>query len=199
MAEQNDHVDAVESDNEDETKSKYIPPAQKTVEELLKTDQEDESLKKYKEALGLSGSVIVDENDPRQVIVKKIGLLADDRQEVVLDLSDIDSIKKKPFVIKEGCKYRLKIYFYTQREIVSGLKYIQRSFRKGIKVDKTEIMLGSYPPKKDLQEYMTPVEEAPHGMLARGTYNIKSMFIDDDKKEHVNWEWTLEIKKDWKD
>ena len=29
----------------------YVPPAQKSVEEILKADAEDESLRKYKEAL----------------------------------------------------------------------------------------------------------------------------------------------------
>lgn len=58
-------------------------------------------------------------------------------------------------------------------------------------------MMGSFPPKKELQSYTAPVEEAPHGMLARGTYTVKSKFIDDDKKEHEKWEWELKIKKDW--
>lgn len=63
-------------------------------------------------------------------------------------------------------------------------------------VDKNTFMVGSYGPKKELQSYTTPVEEAPSGMLARGTYNIKSLFTDDDKNEHLKWEWKLEIKKD---
>lgn len=58
-------------------------------------------------------------------------------------------------------------------------------------------MLGSYPPKKDIQSYTTPSEEAPSGMMARGTYTIVSLFTDDDKNEHLKWEWTFEIKKDW--
>lgn len=66
-----------------------------------------------------------------------------------------------------------------------------------IAVDKTNFMVGSYPPKTELQSYTTPVEEAPSGMIARGTYTIKSLFTDDDKKKHLQWEWSLEIKKDW--
>lgn len=37
-----------EGDGEDST---YQPPPSKTIEEILATDQEDESLRKYKEAL----------------------------------------------------------------------------------------------------------------------------------------------------
>lgn len=67
-------------------------------------------------------------------------------------------------------------------------------------VDKTEYMVGSYGPRPEQEyEFVTPVEEAPKGMLARGTYNIKSKFTDDDKHDHLSWEWNLTIKKDWKD
>ena len=46
---------------------------------------------------------------------------------------DISNLKKSPFVMKEGAKYKIKIYFYCQREIVTGLKFHQTSYRKGIK------------------------------------------------------------------
>lgn len=58
-------------------------------------------------------------------------------------------------------------------------------------------MVGSYPPKLELQSFTTPLEDAPSGMIARGQYTIKSLFTDDDKTEHLKWEWRLDIKKDW--
>lgn len=64
-------------------------------------------------------------------------------------------------------------------------------------VDKMSQMVGSYPPKMDIQSYTTPFEEAPSGMMARGTYSVTSLFTDDDKNEHLKWEWSFEIKKDW--
>lgn len=36
---------------ENEVESNYQPPPQKTIEEIIAADQEDESLRKYKEAL----------------------------------------------------------------------------------------------------------------------------------------------------
>lgn len=66
-----------------------------------------------------------------------------------------------------------------------------------ISVDKMVHMLGSYPPKKNIQSYITPSEETPSGLMARGTYTITSLFSDDDKNEHLKWEWSFEIKKDW--
>lgn len=48
-AENEQHLagDAADGDGE----STYQPPPQKTIEEILATDHEDESLRKYKEAL----------------------------------------------------------------------------------------------------------------------------------------------------
>lgn len=49
---------------EDEVKSSYKPPPEKTIEEILAADQEDESLRKYKEALlgqAQAGTIIVGE------------------------------------------------------------------------------------------------------------------------------------------
>lgn len=58
-------------------------------------------------------------------------------------------------------------------------------------------MVGSYPPKLELQSYTTPFEEAPSGMMARGSYSVTSLFTDDDKNVHLKWDWMFEIKKDW--
>lgn len=40
-------------------------------------------------------------------------------------------------------------------------------------------------------------EEAPSGMLFRGHYNAVSTFVDDDKKKHLEFEWSFDIAKDW--
>lgn len=40
-----------------------------------------------------------------------------------------EELKKENFVIKEGCQYKIKIYFHVQREIVSGLKYEHKVYK----------------------------------------------------------------------
>lgn len=40
-------------------------------------------------------------------------------------------------------------------------------------------------------------KEAPSGMIARGRYNAKTQFIDDDKVAHLKFEWSFDIAKDW--
>lgn len=64
-------------------------------------------------------------------------------------------------------------------------------------VTKNNYMLGSYGPKAESQTAMTPWDEMPSGMLARGHYTVKSKFTDDDKETHLAWEWSFDLKKEW--
>ncbi|XP_014237195.1 rho GDP-dissociation inhibitor 2 isoform X1 [Trichogramma pretiosum] len=199
-----DHVDSV--DEELETDTNYKPPPEKTIEQIMEADKEDESLRKYKETLlgeAKAGGVVVDPSNPRKVIVKKLALCVAGRPDMELDLTgDLTTLKKQTFVIKEGVSYRIRIDFIVQREIVHGLKYVQKTYRlgvPGVTVDKMTHMVGSYPPKTEIQSYTTPPEDAPSGVMARGSYTVNSLFTDDDKFEHLKWEWSFDIKKDWKE
>jgi len=200
MSSGDQHIEDVEGEDVDKN---YKPPPQKTLEELLEADKEDESLRRYKEAL-LGGAaatgekVIVDESDPRKVIVKRLALTVEGMPDKELDLTgDLSKLKEQKFKIKEGIVYKIRIDFIVQREIVHGLKYVQKTSRKGIPVDTMTNMCGSYGPKTEMQSFTTGPEEAPHGMLYRGDYSVTSTFTDDDKNIHLKWEWKFEISKDW--
>ena len=67
----------------------------------------------------------------------------------------------------------------------------------GLKVDTETHMCGSFAPKLDMQEFTTPQQDVPSGMLALGKYRVVSLFTDDDKNEILKWEWGLEIKSEW--
>lgn len=202
MAEDNEDLNPVEVEKEEEDEN-YQPPPVKSIDQLLQTDQDDESLIKYKAALlggavAGSGTIVVDESDPRKVIVKSLSLVVEGRDDETIDLTeDPKTIKTRSFVLKEGVKFRIKIDFIVQREIVHGLKYIQKTHKMSIPVDKMTHMVGSYAPKETVHSYSTPAEDAPSGMMKRGTYTVHSLFTDDDKNEHLKWEWSLDIKKDW--
>lgn len=184
---------------EDEHSVNYKPPAQKTIEELQAMDQDDESLRKYKEALLGPVPSKVDPTAPNVVVTKLTLVCADAPGPLQLDLTgDLEKFKKESFTLKEGVEYKIKISFKVNKEIVSGLKYQQQTYRKGVRLDKTNYMVGSYGPRVDEYEFLTPVEEAPRGLLARACYNMKSLFTDDDKTNHLSWEWNLNISKEWK-
>jgi len=182
--------------------NKYKPPPEKSLNEIINADKEDESLQKYKQTLlgaATKDVVIVEPNNPNRVIVKALALLVDGRPDMVLDLSpdNLETIKKNTFTIKEGIQYKIRIDFIVQREIVTGLKYQQKIYRHSLQVEKINQMVGSYAPKTEIQSYTTPLEEMPSGLLARGTYNVKSLFTDDDNNIHLKWDWNFELKKDW--
>jgi hypothetical protein len=59
-------------------------------------------------------------------------------------------------------------------------------------VDRIEEMLGSYAPGQN-NEKKLPLEEAPSGVLFRGTYTARSSFVDDDKHTHLDFNWSFEV------
>uniref|UniRef100_A0A1I8IUM7 Rho GDP-dissociation inhibitor 1 n=1 Tax=Macrostomum lignano TaxID=282301 RepID=A0A1I8IUM7_9PLAT len=136
---------------------------------------------------------------PANVIVQKIQIefVDDQRAPVELQLldSDLAELKNNPIVIKEGVNYRVRIFFYVQRDIVSGLRYIQATYKLGVRVAKDDLMVGSYPPKPEPH----PGARGPSGMMSRGSYAVKSRFTDDDRNDFLSWEWAIKIKENWKD
>lgn len=176
----------------------------KTMEEYQQLDKDDDAMNRWKASLGLGqGDSISDPNDPRKCIIKSLSLLVEGRPDITIDLSQpgaVESLKQKPFIIKEGATYRMKATFVVQHEVLSGLKYIQQVKRKGIPVGKDQEMIGSYPPNttdRPVHEKTFAPEEAPSGMLVRGKYDAISKFVDDDKVPHLTFEWSFEIAKDW--
>ena len=113
-------------------------------------DQEDESLNRWKASLGISTSapLAVDPSDKRRCIIQSLALECADRDDIAVDLTapgSIESLKSKPFTIKEGAVFRMKAVFRVQHEVLSGLKYLTVVKRKGIRVAKDEEMLVSLP------------------------------------------------------
>ena len=85
MADNNDVI----QDDEEMTPG-YKPPAEKSLSDIVGTDQDDESLRKYKESLlgsAISNTVIVDEANPSKVIVKSLALMVEGRPDVTIDLT----------------------------------------------------------------------------------------------------------------
>ncbi|KAK7982153.1 hypothetical protein PG984_009138 [Apiospora sp. TS-2023a] len=195
--EENDHMP-------EETQGYKLSQPKQSLAEYQNMDANDESLQRYKESLGLGGGKdLSDPNDKRVCIIQSLTMESPDRSPVTIDVSQPGSettLKDNPFKIKEGAKFTMVVSFKVQHEILSGLQYVQLVKRKGIKVSKDSEMLGSYAPNTDKQPIYTKrfqEEDAPSGMLARGHYNAISTFVDDDKKTHLQFEWSFDIAKDW--
>ena len=88
---------AVSPDSDNEDVPGYKPPADKSIDDIINADQEDDSLNRYKASLGLeSGAIVVFPDDPRQVIVQKLALVSEGQPDREIDLTqDLEEIKKK--------------------------------------------------------------------------------------------------------
>lgn len=197
------------ADDEDfgETTEGYQVSKKVGLKEIMEQEAEDESLRKYKEAL-LGKSMdpeVSPPNDPRRVVIKKMEIIVEGREDntIVMDLAADGAeknLKQNPFTLKEGCKFKTRIEFKVQHEIVSGLKLVSVMKKKGIKVASGQEMLGSFPPQKDYHSVVFPRhgwQDAPSGMLARGNFVGKHRFVDDDRQCHLEYEFGMALKKNW--
>jgi hypothetical protein len=67
------------------------------------------------------------------------------RPDIVIDLSEpgqLETLKDKPFNIKEGTTFRMTVRFKVQHQILAGLKYLQVVKRFSIS-SKTQEMIVS--------------------------------------------------------
>lgn len=211
MSEENEEVcaGAAALDDEDQTLATgYVAPAQKNIKEILECDKEDDALERYKKTL-LGDNADMCNDGPLVVNVLSMTFLpqktADDgegeAEPIEIDLTrDLKETKIPKITIKAGCEYQLKIKFHVKNQIVSGLVLQQQVSRHKLGVSNLRHMVGSYRPNAavdEVHEYTTPLEEAPKGSIALGTYTSKCKFIDDDKHVHLAWEWSFKIANKW--
>jgi len=176
----------------------------KTIDEYAQLDSADASLNRWKASLGIGKGVplAVPPGDGRTVVICQLILMVPGRPDFAVEVEDPEKLKdlsKHPIVIKEGSTYCLKVTFRVQHEIISGLKYVQR-VKRGIITDKNIEMMGSFAPNtsdQPIYEKKFAEETAPSGVLVRGTYSVKTCFLDDDKRIHAEFDWFFEIKKTW--
>merc|ERR1712146_220969 len=140
-------------------------------------DADDESLRKYKESLGLSTNVYAPKDDPRRVVILEFRAICEGRPggDIVYDFAEKGSelkMKDKPFTLKEKGQYKLQVTFRVQHELVSGLKYLCVVKRGPAKVDTTKEMIGSYAPQEKPYTVTFPRqgwEDVPSGILGAAT------------------------------
>ncbi|KAJ3425082.1 hypothetical protein M0812_27514 [Anaeramoeba flamelloides] len=182
-------------------KEYYISCEKNSNEEVLNLDQDDEYLTRWKQSLIKEKKEDeYGENDKRLVILKELQVIVKDREDLVFGIENeekLKDLKRNPFVLKEGCEYRFKIFFIVRKAVVTGLLWKKFVYRKGIRVDKSNEMIGSYAPQSYPYEYLTSLETASSGMMARGQYKAKSRIIDDDLNTHAEYVYSFNIKKNW--
>ena len=80
----------------------------------------------------------------------------------------------------------MRITFKVYNDIVQSLKFCNSVKRAGFVVEKNEEILGTFAPIQN-KEYVANLEpdETPGGMIARGEYKGKAMFVDIDGVVHM--------------
>ncbi|KAJ2503884.1 rho GDP dissociation inhibitor, partial [Coemansia sp. RSA 2049] len=150
MSQQDNSDDLVATKTEN-----YVAGNIKDIGKLRNLDSQDESLNRWKESLGLNEEIKVRFPDDQRTVIVQALVMQSEGKEIVMDVSTPQAIKNlqdKPLIIKEGVEYAFKIKFVVQREMVTGLKFLQQVKRVGLPMDKLEVMCGSYGPKFEDQE-----------------------------------------------
>ncbi|EOX94369.1 hypothetical protein QUC31_004506 [Theobroma cacao] len=192
-----------EEDEEDEDKEDgvgavagFVPGPLLSLKEQIEKDKDDDSLRRWKEKL--LGCVEGDLNGQMEPEVKfhSIGIISDDLGEVNYPLPiDRNQNGLLLFTLKEGSQYQLKLSFSVLHNIVSGLTYSNTVWKAGLQVDQNKGMLGTFAPQREPYVYILDEETTPSGVLARGIYSAKLKFEDDDRRCHMELNYSFEIKK----
>uniref|UniRef100_A0A8C9QEZ0 Rho GDP-dissociation inhibitor 3 n=1 Tax=Spermophilus dauricus TaxID=99837 RepID=A0A8C9QEZ0_SPEDA len=184
----------------DDAVPEYQAPGKKSALEIRQLDPEDESLTQYKRALLGTLPPVVDPSLPN-VQVTRLTLISEQAPgPITMDLTgDLAALKSQAFILKEGVDYQVKVTFKVRAAAVGGAgRPVSTRTSSVASMDRAVYMVGSYGPRAQEYEFVTPVEEAPRGALVRGPYVVRSLFTDDDKTAHLSWEWGLRVCQDWK-
>ncbi|WFD20743.1 rho GDP dissociation inhibitor [Malassezia caprae] len=191
------------SDNLDPTPTAgYKPGEKKSIQEYAMLDAQDESLRRWKESLGITSDAAgaFNPNAPKLTIhslMLESAQLPGGSVGIQLDRPEqLDELSKSPLQITEGIEYSVVIKFSVGREVLSGLKYLQVVKRAGVPVDRMEEMIGSYPPRAEPYVKRFAPNVAPSGFLARsGTNSVRTRIVDDDGSVFADFSWAFKLVK----
>lgn len=186
------------------TEDHFVAKGTKNVAEILAKDAEDESLRKYKESLlgAAAHGDLGNTSDPRRLVIEEFRICfapEENLPDIVHNLSTpegLAQLQRDGISMKEGSKFKFRISFRVQHEIISGIRFINKVTR--LLSETEELVLGSYPPASVPHVFEFPkwgFNEAPKGMMLRGKYAVSNSFVDSDKVKHLEFGYDLSIVK----
>ena len=182
----------------------YAPRGTNDVDAILRADDADESLQRYKaQLLGAAAKGDRgDASDPRKLVVTEFRVVfnspAPDQVFHLDTRAGKDHLKKTGVAVKEGSEYKFRLSFRVQHEILPGLKYVNRLKRMGMKTAADELVIGSYAPQTEPHSSEFPRYdwlEAPKGMMYRGAYTASDKFVDGDGRTHLEYDYPVKVTK----
>ncbi|CAL6054605.1 Rho_GDI [Hexamita inflata] len=191
----------VEEDLKYEDDSGYKGAKKMSIDDAMKADENDESLKKWKDAL-LAQAASAPKSDQHVVfdklLIKSAGLPK--RLEFTFEeVKKAQSEKKSLFTIKGGESFAIGYQYRVFNDIVMGLRVVMRVQKMGIAIAKGQTMMGCYAPQAAPHEYFLEEIDTPSSVISRGNYHTKAVFGDDDAGDGAlgELEFTFRIEKDW--
>lgn len=197
-AEEEPDVENQEEEAEEEEDTGFRVDKPVPLKEQIELDKDDESLRKWKEDLLGSLDIADGTKTEPEVTFTSLRIVVEGRDPIVLPIPKTGQpAGGHHFVLKEKCVYRLQFEFTVRNELLLGLVYSNKVWRMGKQVHKRRMMLGAYGPQEGPYTFLTEEEVTPSGMLARGHYTAKTIFLDDDGRVHLEYDYTFDIKKEW--
>eukprot|EP00252_Welwitschia_mirabilis_P005385 TRINITY_DN15878_c0_g1_i1.p1 TRINITY_DN15878_c0_g1~~TRINITY_DN15878_c0_g1_i1.p1 ORF type:complete len:223 (+),score=35.13 TRINITY_DN15878_c0_g1_i1:439-1107(+) len=201
MSRQLSEISLYESDDEQDEETPpepYVPGPLLSLKEQIERDKEDESLRRWKQQLlGCADSSFIEEKTEPEVTFISLGIVTRDNKDMSFSLSPDMAANELCFTLKEASKYNLKFTFTVLHNIVSGLVCMNTVWKAGVQVDQTRYMLGTFAPQQEPYTHVLDEETTPSGAFARGTYSARVKFTDDDGRNHFEFGYTFDIKKNW--
>lgn len=168
-------------------------------EQLEKNDKDDESLSNQKQQLvGNIHVSAVEENRKAGVQILSLTVHSPGRADVVIPVPFPSTTSKATlFTLKEGSKYQIKFHFTVTKNVVKNLTYTYMVWKAGVRVHQTKKLIGTFNPRPE--QYTFELEEGttPSGFFARGSFLIRSKFVDDDGNCYLDTTYYFDIRKDW--
>eukprot|EP00768_Dysnectes_brevis_P009665 gnl/Dysnectes_brevis/995_a1110_5375.p1 GENE.gnl/Dysnectes_brevis/995_a1110_5375~~gnl/Dysnectes_brevis/995_a1110_5375.p1 ORF type:complete len:201 (-),score=57.71 gnl/Dysnectes_brevis/995_a1110_5375:37-606(-) len=170
-----------------------------TMDDALRADADDESLQRWKAALVSSTASGV--RAEKQVVFTRLTISSSDLSsplEFSFDqIRAANLAKTSLFTLKEKRDYVITFYWRVFNEIVMGLNCVNIVYRRGIRLQKQQLMFGCFAPQEEEHCYHMAEATVPSGILARGTWSAKAVFNDDDGNRHGECEYIFTIGKTW--
>jgi len=150
-----------------------------SVAQAQEVTEEDESLKRYKESLGITAAAtnfVHDANVPGRLVMTKVFLQCVDPEtqaETIKKAVDLALDEKTlAFTVERGQNYRVACSFIVQRDMIGQCTCTIKYKKKGIVVLTENFLLGSYVPKPENPEtewMSAEIFEIPDAWLAEGS------------------------------
>lgn len=167
--------------------------------EQVEKDKDDRSLSDCKQQVLRSIDIsTVSESKEGEVKVLSMSILSPGCTDVVLAIPFPTTTSKATlFTLKEGSKYRTIFHFTASNNVVHGLCYTYTVWKAGVRVCNIKKMMGTFSPREEPYTFELEEGTTPSGFFARGSFLVRSKFVDNDGKCYLDTTYYFDIRKDW--